>query len=285
MLVEIIKKNKIAIISLATFGSLFLIALFITEHIDGVRKSLIDPISNGTKDTTSDPFEDMVADISNEVYEIITTNVKSLESKPIAGLGSEINEWVRSLLKSDLYTSYSNRHTENSFLAIVSYGQPLKPEQDSSRTWKTIDYPIKNFGVEEKNGEWWLRLVFSANEGVSSNYTIQETSSIPADNAIYKRLAASKRYAVAGNAMLNQTELRDPTRMGVGIEHAIPYTYISSVEQSAVYLESLFLDGWNIERVESGAYYLDYYLKKNIAESRVIILDGSLKVFYWGTQR
>lgn len=249
--------------------------------------SLMAPNKSEINDTQRKALDKWTVAISDEAYRSITNNIDSFEIKSLDFIESKIDKWIDYLLESDdVY--YAINHDSASFRIFVIDGQPeIINNQGASNTSIMIDYPIKDLGVQARDGEWWLRLEIIANDTTDIKHAFEDVSGLNGveNSSLYKRLVSSRRYAVPGNTLISTSVLRDPVSIGVGIERTIPYTYSASVEQSAIYLETLLFDGWNIDRVERGAYYLDFYLKKNEAESRIIILDGSLKVFYWGTHR
>ncbi|MFB9277211.1 hypothetical protein [Cohnella cellulosilytica] len=86
--------------------------------------------------------------------------------------------------------------------------------------------------------------------------------------------------AAAGFVRLDDSGLVDPLSLSIGIQASIPYTYDAVPDQTFVYLETLKGDGWEVAAFYSDAGFLDYYLRKNEALARMIVLDRSFKVLY-----
>lgn len=89
----------------------------------------------------------------------------------------------------------------------------------------------------------------------------------------------AKVEAIHTYTYLSGSSLVDPMSLSIGIQQSIPYTYDSNLETASVYLETLLYDGWEIVDSTSDPAYMDYILRKKSTMARVIVLEGSMKIF------
>jgi len=186
-----------------------------------------------------------------------------------------MGKWVEDFLENESKDYDSS--LANKISIYLLYGNP-EDNQKKVRSGGS-QVPIQQFGIET-DGNWWIR----AEVDESAYSSLEGLSGAAYNKKFNEKLLDAPRYAVLDFSHIEDTTLINPTSLNLGIEKSIPFTYNATIEQGAVYVESLRFDGWNIVEVDHADYYVDYVLEKNGAQSRVIMLDGSLKVFYWGTQ-
>ncbi|RED52797.1 hypothetical protein DFP95_1301 [Cohnella lupini] len=100
------------------------------------------------------------------------------------------------------------------------------------------------------------------------------------NNTVHEVMKITHGKAITSNTYISGTSLIDPVSLNIGIRQSIPYTYDSDLAMSSIYIESLLEDGWDIIGYYGDADYIDYFISKQGAVSRVILLSKSMKVFY-----
>ncbi|XID94278.1 hypothetical protein ACF3MZ_07075 [Paenibacillaceae bacterium WGS1546] len=129
-------------------------------------------------------------------------------------------------------------------------------------------------------GEHYRKVVYG--DVVYVENVVDDTSDLLRRTSGKAMSAMERRNASAAPAFERWEEsgLVDPVSLNTGIRPSIPYTYDAAPDQAFGYLETLIFDGWDIVASYRDAAFIDYYVRKNDAIARVIILESSLKVHY-----
>ncbi|MFD0588522.1 hypothetical protein ACFQZE_10955 [Paenibacillus sp. GCM10027627] len=226
-----------------------------------------------------------ISSLTNKIYDKITQNIESTEPSLSNSMKSSIESWLDSTIDSTIISE----SVENGNLMPRIFISSGKPDSSSnlSKGDTVLDHEIQAFGFQTKDENWWIRLRFPViGQSESGAMHEQELADFAVQgNRLLDRFMKIKTYSVSKHEFIKDSALIQPASIGVGIEKSIPYTYNATLEQSAIYLETLQLSGWKMQSLKPGAFYLDFYLARSGENARVIILDGSLKVFNWGTQK
>lgn len=284
-----IKKKNVKIVTIACGILFFLMILvpFVWIRIDSFRVAFAASQSHvygQTEDTAAKRWFSLLTD---EIYRSIAQNVIISEESESGRLKNRIEIWLSTSFESIGFDHFYNENADRSFRVFVVREHSVNPgETELSELLIRVDCSLAELGLKPLDGQWGVRVDIAAKDGLTLVHDFKGDDDIEMlDNSVFRRLSAARKYAVAEYDMLSETTLIDPSSIDTAIARSIPHTYDASVEQSAVYLETLLFDGWTIDRAEAGVYYLDYYLSKNGNEARLIVLEGSLKVFYWGTHK
>lgn len=218
--------------------------------------------------------------IAKELYQALLRNGNLDFDSSDGEIEVKVKEWVDKLFESNAYPFLVENEDQLAYKLQVIYGKPNS--QENSQTGSVLDFPMSDLEIGTA-AEWWIRL-YASEESQKSALDLIEYSEFEAgiSSSLMDSFGLSGRYAVANYKLIYASSLVDPASLGVDIKPSIPYTYDSSLEQSSIYLETLFLDGWTVQNTERGPGYIDYILEKDAAKARVIVLPDSLKVFYWG---
>ncbi|MFC4302799.1 hypothetical protein [Cohnella boryungensis] len=164
------------------------------------------------------------------------------------------------------------------------HADEAKNETDSLRAVPVVSTSLKQGGVVVREaqalGKHYRKvvegdLVFV--ENVNDQTSLSQYRLKGKARPILERKEAT---AASDFARLTESGLVDPISLKAGMRLSIPYTYDATLEQSSIYLATLVGDGWSIVGRYSDASYIDYYLEKDQALARVIVLERSLKVLY-----
>lgn len=235
---------------------------------------------------TAKQMDTITSDFADKIYDNISTNIDYLEPSSFNSIKSNIHSWLQLSLDSDILNLIALNSEKKILRIFISSGKPFSSEGESKGDLN-FDRNIKDFGFQIQDGEWWLRLTLSnaiisysdAKLGEGDSHSVRQAEQM------LNRFIGARKFAIVTQDFITDTSILDPVSLEIGIERSIPYTYNASLEQSAIYLESLQLSGWAIDSIEAGELYLDFYLSNRDSKARAIVLEGSLKVFYWGTKK
>jgi hypothetical protein len=259
----------------AAFILIFLLSGCTVQN--GLHIKTFNNASQAVKDKELQPY--LLQQLSDDIYSLVRKQVQDITL-------SQVTQWVNSSLELLDDELLQGKYEVHSYVSLV-LGQSAINMPTKQASGKSLENLQKSFSIPlnwlRENGgtpdgeTWQVRLALEFNEWKPASGALAEALERKGVTALIPDRGA---YAIAAYSYMAGTSIVDPSSLNLGLEPSIPFTYEGDTAKSLIYVETLIYDGWKIIKYNRGAGYQDFLLSKDHVTSRVIMLDGSMKVFY-----